>query len=198
VSRIGPPEPTTAELAGQRSITDLLWVANTSHGPGAHWHARPRPDDPEHDHLRTAAEAIPYLLDHHVPVPTDAPTADQLASLAVIREGVRGLADGPLNWRPEVLELFSKARFSLTGDGRLAADGDRWDAFVSDLLIPLVELARTRERLSMCGNPACRLLFLDESRSHTRRWCDDGGCGNRARARAYRRRHADPRQAPTP
>jgi predicted RNA-binding Zn ribbon-like protein len=197
MSRIGPPEPTSAAFAGRRSITDLLWVANTSHGPGAHWHARPRPGDADHDHLRTPAEAVPYLVDHHLSVPDGPPTADQLASLAAIRDAVRSLADGPIEWRPDALELFSKARFSLTADGRLAAEGEGWDAFLSDLLIPLVELARTRERLSTCGNPACRLLFLDESRSHSRRWCDDGGCGNRARARAYRRSHADARGAAT-
>src|SRR5215212_77392 len=174
MSRIGPREPTTAAVVGRRSITDLLWVANTSHGPGAHWHARPQPGDADHDHLRTPADAIPYLVDHGVSVPTGAPRADQLVSLAAIREAVRNLAEGPTEWRPEALELFSEARFSLTADGRLAANGEGWNAFISDLLIPLVELARTRERLSRCGNPACRLLFLDESRSHSRRWCDDG------------------------
>jgi predicted RNA-binding Zn ribbon-like protein len=177
-------------VVGRRSITDLLWVANTGHGPGAHWHARPHAGDPDHDHLRTSVEAIRYLVDHDVAVPVGVPTAAQLASMAVIRETVRSLAAGAIDWPREASELLATSRFCLTVDGRLEADPAGWDRFVSELLIPLVELAGTRDRLSVCGNPACRLLFLDESRSHSRRWCDDGGCGNRARARAYRRSHA--------
>ena len=48
-------------VEGPASLNDLLWVANTRHGPGGHWHARPRPGDPAHDHLGEAAGARAYL-----------------------------------------------------------------------------------------------------------------------------------------
>lgn len=43
-----------------------------------------------------------------------------------------------------------------------------------------------RHRLKLCDG--CGLLFLDQSRNRSRRWCDMGGCGNRAKQRRYRDR----------
>ncbi len=45
-----------------------------------------------------------------------------------------------------------------------------------------------RPRLKRCADEICRRAFVDETRSHTRRWCDRGTCGNRARVRRHRRR----------
>lgn len=42
--------------------------------------------------------------------------------------------------------------------------------------------AADRHRIRRCANPECRFLFLDESKSGTRRWCDMATCGNRAKA----------------
>lgn len=36
-----------------------------------------------------------------------------------------------------------------------------------------------------CPGEGCGWLFLDNSRSHRRQWCDMKGCGNRAKARRY-------------
>ncbi len=54
-----------------------------------------------------------------------------------------------------------------------------------------------RARLRTCANPECRYLFLDASRNGSRRWCDMGACGNRAKAqRHYLRAKAVKTQAP--
>ena len=45
--------------------------------------------------------------------------------------------------------------------------------------------------LRRCHGPGCGWLFLDRTRSHTRRWCSTGDCGNRARARRHYTRHRD-------
>lgn len=37
-----------------------------------------------------------------------------------------------------------------------------------------------------CNNDECRWLFLDTSKSHTRRWCDMKICGNRMKARRFK------------
>lgn len=49
------------------------------------------------------------------------------------------------------------------------------------------DLGRVRE----CANEeeGCGSLFLDSSKSQTRRWCDMTSCGNRAKSRAYYNRH---------
>jgi predicted RNA-binding Zn ribbon-like protein len=44
-------------------------------------------------------------------------------------------------------------------------------------------------RLRRCEGPGCGWLFLDRSRSHTRRWCSSVNCGNRDRARRHYARH---------
>jgi len=42
------------------------------------------------------------------------------------------------------------------------------------------------KRVRACENPDCRLLFLDISKNHTRRWCDMKLCGNRMKARRFK------------
>ncbi len=41
-------------------------------------------------------------------------------------------------------------------------------------------------RVRACDNSECRWLFLDVSKSHTRRWCDMKLCGNRMKARRFK------------
>ncbi len=40
-----------------------------------------------------------------------------------------------------------------------------------------------------CADPACRWLFLDTSKNHSRRWCDMKICGNRMKARRFKAQH---------
>lgn len=42
--------------------------------------------------------------------------------------------------------------------------------------------------LSWCADENCTRPFLDKSHGHRRRWCGMKGCGDRAKAAAYRRR----------
>jgi predicted RNA-binding Zn ribbon-like protein len=43
--------------------------------------------------------------------------------------------------------------------------------------------------LGRCANRPCGWLFLDRTRSHTRRYCSSTGCGNSERARRHYARH---------
>jgi predicted RNA-binding Zn ribbon-like protein len=45
-----------------------------------------------------------------------------------------------------------------------------------------------RTALHWCADPTCTRPFIDRSRGQRRRWCGMKGCGNRAKAAAYRRR----------
>lgn len=45
------------------------------------------------------------------------------------------------------------------------------------------------DRLKECTGEDCNWLFLDASRNRSRRWCDMGDCGNRAKARRHYARH---------
>ena len=44
------------------------------------------------------------------------------------------------------------------------------------------------DRVGECQGDGCGWLFIDMSRNHSRRWCDMGDCGNRAKARRHYRR----------
>ena len=81
---------------------------------------------------------------------------------------------------------------------RLSADGhvER----IGTVPAALAHIARTgidliggpdRARLRWCADATCTHPFLDRSRARRRRWCGMAGCGDRAKARAYRARHRD-------
>ena len=48
----------------------------------------------------------------------------------------------------------------------------------------------TWDRLKVCADDGCRWAFYDHSRNRSRSWCNMASCGNRAKARSYRRRHS--------
>lgn len=50
------------------------------------------------------------------------------------------------------------------------------------------------ERVRECANEdeGCGSMFLDYSKSHSRRWCSMKSCGNKAKSRTYYARHGRP------
>ncbi len=44
-------------------------------------------------------------------------------------------------------------------------------------------------RVRECADPACPVVYVDTSRNGSRRWCSMEGCGARAKASTYYRRH---------
>ena len=82
-------------------------------------------------------------------------------------------------------------------------DGNRWrlpaaTPTAASLLAPALWsvgdlLAGARlQRLRLCANPKCRWLFVDDSKSGTRRWCTMRACGNRAKAHRHYLRKTNP------
>lgn len=53
-------------------------------------------------------------------------------------------------------------------------------------------------QIRQCDGAGCGWLFLDRTRSHTRRWCSSSDCGNRDRARRHYARHRDHAQPGIP
>jgi hypothetical protein len=184
MSRIATREPAVVRVTAPLSRSDLLWVGNTAHGPGGHWHARPHDGDPDHDHLRDPGDARRYLADHRVPVPDGPPDAATLTHLSTIRAVLQRRASGDRDpWTASAQALLTAATFVLAAEGAIRTTQPGWAGFVGNLLPPLVALLADDAALHRCANPACRLLFEDGSRNHARRWCDSGGCGNRDRVR---------------
>lgn len=203
MTRVADRGPATLTVTGRRSPADLLWLANTIHGPAGHWHARPRDDEPDHDHLSTGAAAVRYLADHRVEVPQGEPDAAALADLVVVRQMVRRRLEAGVDpWDDAGRALLADADLAVTPDGTIASRRPGWAGFARDLLVPLLAAgagpAGTDEApaLRSCANPRCRLVFEDASRNHARRWCDTAGCGNRDRVRRARRASVDPAARP--
>jgi predicted RNA-binding Zn ribbon-like protein len=48
----------------------------------------------------------------------------------------------------------------------------------------------TWSRLKACRAGDCHWAFYDRARNRSRQWCSMAVCGNRTKARSYRRRHA--------
>lgn len=80
-----------------------------------------------------------------------------------------------------------------------AADGKRleWVFGKTEAHLPVWRLAlagvellisEDLDRVRSCENADCRWLFLDNSKNHSRRWCEMKVCGNRMKSRRFKAR----------
>jgi predicted RNA-binding Zn ribbon-like protein len=85
-----------------------------------------------------------------------------------------------------------RLRFDQGAAGRLESEAKGVDAAIGRLLAIVHDAMAegTWTRLKACREHACEWAFFDQTRNHSRAWCDMQVCGNRAKARTYRRRHA--------
>jgi CGNR zinc finger protein/putative stress-induced transcription regulator len=169
-----------------------LGLANSLHGPGAHYGRRASVGESQHDHLETPSDAVAFLVSHAIPDPGTAPTEPQLNRLRDLRAMVRSLADAPnldlVRWRGRMDGILAAVDFRLTTDGTIRSAARGWDGIAQDLLPAALSLSDERNRLRRCGNPRCRWLFVDRSRRGGRIWCEASVCGNRMRVRRHRMR----------
>ena len=111
----------------------------------------------------------------------------------------------PRHWVDPVNEILRVTE----GHDELVPHGDSWRlqfiAREEGLEWLLAAIARSAGELLVegpqapirrCANPACGLLFYDDSRTHRRRWCSMASCGNRHKVATFlRRRTRQQRQA---
>jgi predicted RNA-binding Zn ribbon-like protein len=150
------------------------------------------------EHLRQGTDVAAWLVEAGV-LDTAPPTDDQtLAEALALREAlfvvVEALLDGaPALPRPE-LDLVNRAgagplpEITLRPDRRLVRTGS-WRAGLTAVARDGLALVDPGDaELKWCADPTCTHPFLDRSRGHRRRWCEMAGCGDRAKAAAYRAR----------
>jgi predicted RNA-binding Zn ribbon-like protein len=153
------------------------------------------------EHLVTPADLDDWLLRADVvDRPPHADAAD-LAAARTLREAVYALlvaatAGRPLP-RPALATVNTAAarppvtvRLTASRERRREGDASAALASVARAALELLggeELARVR----WCEGEACTHPFLDRSRAGRRRWCGMAGCGDRAKARAYRARRRE-------
>jgi predicted RNA-binding Zn ribbon-like protein len=178
------------DVTWRLGVDAALGLANSRHGPGAHYRRRARADEPSHDHLLDPDDAQAFLSTHAIPSPGTPPSTAQLERLRAIRALARALADAPdddlADWRTSVDAALAGVRFRLAAGGALRSTADGWDGVADDLLPAVLALAAERERIRTCGNPLCRWLFVDRSRNASRVWCEMAVCGNRMKVGRHR------------
>jgi predicted RNA-binding Zn ribbon-like protein len=103
--------------------------------------------------------------------------------LAVDQAAVRRLNQA---LRPALLQ----AHFDAAGGWRLDPGAGGVDGALGRLAAIVVDAMGdgTWSRLKPCRNHGCRWLFYDHSTNRSGTWCTMSVCGNRLKARAYRRR----------
>jgi predicted RNA-binding Zn ribbon-like protein len=129
---------------------------------------------------------------------------DALASVLAVREALYRVIDAASSGRKpaaaDLARVNAGVGASLSG-ARLRPDRGRLElrfegAHTAGLHEPLVmpviraavDLLTTDAitRVRRCGDQSCGWLFLDTTRSGTRRWCDMKVCGNRSKVRRFR------------
>jgi predicted RNA-binding Zn ribbon-like protein len=79
---------------------------------------------------------------------------------------------------------------ALTRSGHVRRSGNV-DSALAVLARDTLDIADSPERrlIRWCADASCTRPFVDQSRGQRRRWCGMRGCGDRAKAAAYRDRH---------
>lgn len=134
-----------------------------------------------------------------------------------LREAIRSLAIATIEKRaPDAASVATLNGFLArpAASHALARRGERLVATIEPLrndaassLYPVAVAAlrllteRDPRHIKKCASPRCVLVFYDATKSHTRRWCSMGLCGNRAKVAQFARRQrgeAAPRRTGPP
>jgi predicted RNA-binding Zn ribbon-like protein len=154
------------------------------------------------DALATPAELSSWLVDRELLDPGERLGEADLRRAVEVREGLRTLMQGNAGHPvpPQVVESLNAAarnarlvvRFDRGGSAALEPDAAGVEAALGRLLGIVVGSMRdgSWDRLKACARDECRWAFYDHSKNRSGRWCVMEVCGNKEKARTYRRRHA--------
>ncbi|WP_028938569.1 CGNR zinc finger domain-containing protein [Pseudonocardia spinosispora] len=122
----------------------------------------------------------------------DADLANARELRAALYEHVRALTEDRGSARLAVINNAAASRpvqLSVSADGTIRRTGTVTET-LCDVARAGILLAEppTRSLIRWCDDPTCTRVFLDRSRGRRRRWCGMAGCGDRAKAAAYRHR----------
>ncbi|HEY1776943.1 MAG TPA: CGNR zinc finger domain-containing protein [Solirubrobacteraceae bacterium] len=109
--------------------------------------------------------------------------ADRGAGEAIEERAIR-----TLNSHPACAQM--RVRFDGAGAPRLEPVGHGFEGALAELFAIIEHAASDGSwgRLKVCADHGCRWAFYDNSKNRSRSWCNMAVCGNRAKAREFRRR----------
>lgn len=152
------------------------------------------------EELATPAALVAWLRERGLLRGGSATTAD-LTNARRLREALRVLllANNGVSVRKEAALTLNRAarradlgvHFDPGGTSRLEPGARGIDGALGRILA-IVAAAMAEgswPRLKACRAEDCRWAFYDRARNRSRHWCSMAVCGNRTKARTYRRRH---------
>ncbi len=125
-----------------------------------------------------------------------------VAHATSVREALRDLLAANEGQRvgKDAVETLSRAArsaqllvdFKPDGSAELQPAASGVDAALGELLAVTVRsmLDGSWQRMKACHDDSCRWAFYDRSKNSSSNWCSMRVCGNRAKARKFRKRHA--------
>jgi predicted RNA-binding Zn ribbon-like protein len=143
--------------------------------------------------LANPADLDRWLVSSGLALRSPRATPEDVAFARELREAIYALASGEDTGEARAALNASAAMPAampqLGASGELLREGNARE-MLATIAREAVELfgGPERDRIRQCEGEGCAILFLDLSRSGARRWCSMAGCGNRAKARAFRRR----------
>ena len=112
---------------------------------------------------------------------------DAHAAGRVLTPALRVQLEREANRAPAALRLRRiEGREQLT----IERSGDEWDVVTSEIASNAARLIAERAAVKECANPSCSWMFLDETKAHSRRWCNVSICGSLVNVRRHRARSA--------
>jgi predicted RNA-binding Zn ribbon-like protein len=133
---------------------------------------RHRATDEDAAEARAVREALRDLLSAHNGIDVDRDVASRTLDIAATNAGLAvRFVDGAIAFVPAAQGTTGGLGKLLAAVGEAMADGS-W------------------QRLKACRSESCRWAFIDNARNRSRQWCDMTICGNREKARTFRKRHA--------
>jgi predicted RNA-binding Zn ribbon-like protein len=154
------------------------------------------------DELADAASLGRWLRAHGLLRGGSRPGQAELVAARRLREAIRALLleNNGVSVRKEAALVLSRTArraalapvFDSEGNARLAPAASGVDGALGRVLAVVAEAMADGSwpRLKACRADDCRWAFYDHARNRSRQWCSMAVCGNRTKARTYRRRHA--------
>jgi predicted RNA-binding Zn ribbon-like protein len=156
------------------------------------------------EHLREPADLGEWIAQSGIVDRAPAVGAAGLERAKALREALFALIAAAIGGCPAPPEALAAVNAAAAAppptpvlDTGLRREGDL-DAVLSALARAALELlgGPERDRVKWCAAQRCTRPFVDRSRGGRRRWCGMAGCGDRAKAAAYRARRRAQSVAP--
>jgi predicted RNA-binding Zn ribbon-like protein len=156
----------------------------------------------EVDEIGTRQLLRAWLIRHGLLHSSETVSAKDLRAVLSFREALRELLliNNSSKVRPSSLRWLNNLSsqcalviaFGMDGTPALLSTGYGVSRVFGQILSQVVQAAvnGTWTRLKACDEPNCQWAFYDGSKNRSGRWCSMSVCGNREKARAYRRRRS--------